>query len=86
MHPDDLKAIWVCYECKKAFAFHSDINDHKDLTGHKLIERVMTIHHQRHWHNNNDVICLTSIEEAAATSFLICLIRKKNIVIGQNRL
>jgi hypothetical protein len=43
MHQDDLKAIWICYECKMIFAFHSDINDHKDLTGHKMIEKVMTI-------------------------------------------
>jgi hypothetical protein len=43
MHPDDLKAIWVCYECKMIFVFHSDIDDHKDLTGHKLIEKVMMI-------------------------------------------
>jgi hypothetical protein len=43
MHQDDLKAIWVCHECRMVFIFHSDINDHKDLTGHTMIEKVMTI-------------------------------------------
>jgi hypothetical protein len=41
MHPDDLKAIWICHECKTVFVFHSDIDDHKNLTGHKIIEKVM---------------------------------------------
>jgi hypothetical protein len=41
MHPDDLKAIWICHECKMKYIFHSDIADHKDLTGHDLIEKVM---------------------------------------------
>jgi hypothetical protein len=40
MHPDDLKAIWICHECKMKYIFHSDIVDHKDLTGHDLIEKV----------------------------------------------
>jgi hypothetical protein len=43
MHPDDLKAVWICYECRTVFIFHSDIDDHKDLTSHKMIEKVMTI-------------------------------------------
>ena len=43
MHPDDLKVIWICHECKKAFVFYSDVEDHKDLSGHKLIEKVMMI-------------------------------------------
>jgi hypothetical protein len=43
MHPDDLKAIWICHECKMVFVFHSDITDHKDLTGHNIIEKVMMI-------------------------------------------
>ena len=34
MDPDDLKAIWICHECRKAFVFHSDIDHHKGLTGH----------------------------------------------------
>jgi hypothetical protein len=43
MHPDDLKAIWICKECHKIFVFHSDVDDHKDLSGHKLNEKVMMI-------------------------------------------
>ncbi len=43
MHPDDLKAIWSCHECRKIFVFHSDVEDHKDLSGHKMIEKVMMI-------------------------------------------
>jgi hypothetical protein len=39
MHPDDLRAIWICHECKMKFIFHSDIEDHKDSTGHKVIEK-----------------------------------------------
>jgi hypothetical protein len=41
MHPDDLKAIWICHECRKIFVFHSDVSDHKDLCGHKMIEKAM---------------------------------------------
>jgi hypothetical protein len=43
MHPDDLKAVWICHECHKVFVFHSDVDDHKGLSGHKMIEKVMTI-------------------------------------------
>ena len=43
MHPDDLKAIWICHECRTVFVFHSDVEDHKGLSGHKLIEKVMMI-------------------------------------------
>jgi hypothetical protein len=43
MHPDDLKVIWICHECKKAFLFHSDVDDHRGLTSHELIEKVMMI-------------------------------------------
>jgi hypothetical protein len=43
MHPDDLKVIWICYECKKVFLFHSDVSDHEDSTSHKLIEKVMMV-------------------------------------------
>jgi hypothetical protein len=41
MRPDDLKAVWICYECKMAFVFHSDANDHEILTGHQLIKKTM---------------------------------------------
>jgi hypothetical protein len=43
MHPDDLKAIWICHECRTVFIFHSDVEDHTDLTGHKTIEKAMMI-------------------------------------------
>jgi hypothetical protein len=43
MHPDDLKAIWICHECHKVFVFHSDVDDHKDLISHKLIKKVMMV-------------------------------------------
>lgn len=29
MHPDDLKIMWMCYECGRKFVFHSDVEDHK---------------------------------------------------------
>jgi hypothetical protein len=37
------KAVWICYECRKVFVFHRDVDDHKGLSGHKMIEKVMTI-------------------------------------------
>ncbi len=43
MHPDDLKVIWICHECKMKFAFHSDVEDHKELTDHQLIEKRGTV-------------------------------------------
>jgi hypothetical protein len=42
MHPDDLKAIWICHECKMKFVFHSDTADHKNLTERKLQETDKT--------------------------------------------
>ncbi len=39
MHPDDLKAIWICHECKMKFIFYSDMADHKSSTGHTVIEK-----------------------------------------------
>ena len=42
MHPDDLKAIWICHECKMKFVFHSDTADHKSLTRRKLQETEKT--------------------------------------------
>jgi hypothetical protein len=41
MHPDDLKAIWICHECRTLVVFHSDIDGHKDSTGHKLITKMV---------------------------------------------
>jgi len=43
MNQDDLKELWICNEFNKLFFFHSDIDDHKDSTGHKLIEQTMMI-------------------------------------------
>jgi hypothetical protein len=43
MHPDDLKAVWICQECHEVFVFHSDVDDHKGLSLHNMIEKVMTI-------------------------------------------
>jgi hypothetical protein len=43
MHPDDLKAIWICRECRTVFVFHSDVEDHKGLRGHNMIEKIMMI-------------------------------------------
>ena len=41
MHPDDLKVIWICHECKMKFLFHSDVEDHTGLSGHKLIAKMI---------------------------------------------
>jgi hypothetical protein len=43
MHPDDLKAVWICHECHKVFVFHSDVDDHKNLSGHKMVKKEMFI-------------------------------------------
>jgi hypothetical protein len=43
MHPDDLKAVWTCHECHKVFIFHSDVDDHKNLSGHMLVEKMTLI-------------------------------------------
>jgi hypothetical protein len=43
MRQDDLKAIWICHECRTVFIFQSDVEDHMDLSGHKTIEKVMMI-------------------------------------------
>jgi hypothetical protein len=54
MHPDDLKAIWICHECRTVFIFHSDVEDHKDLSRHKTIEKVMMMISpaERGWQSN----------------------------------
>jgi hypothetical protein len=43
MHPDDLKAIWICHECRSKFIFHSDIEDHNNSTGHRVTEKKMMV-------------------------------------------
>jgi hypothetical protein len=43
MHPDDLKLIWMCYECGRKFAYHSDVEDHKKNYNHsKMMLRDLT--------------------------------------------
>ena len=39
MHPEDLHMLWVCYQCKSRFVFHSDADDHKLESGHLLIRK-----------------------------------------------
>ena len=39
MHPDDLKVVWTCRECESRFIFHTDINDHIQLTGHSKVQK-----------------------------------------------
>ncbi len=43
MHPEELKAVWICHECHKVFVLHSDVDDHKGLSGHKMIEKATLI-------------------------------------------
>jgi hypothetical protein len=37
MHPDDLKTMWVCCECRSNFLFHSDVEDHKKEFNHSRV-------------------------------------------------
>jgi hypothetical protein len=37
MHPDDLKTMWLCCECKQNFLFHSDVEDHKKEFNHSRV-------------------------------------------------
>jgi hypothetical protein len=37
MHPDDLKTIWLCCECRRNFLFHSDVEDHKRQFNHSRV-------------------------------------------------
>ena len=39
MHVHDLKAIWIWQEFKSISIFNGEIDDHKDSTAHKLIEK-----------------------------------------------
>lgn len=35
--------MWIYHICKMKFVFHSNADDHKDLTEHDVIEKVMMI-------------------------------------------
>lgn len=37
MHPDDLKTMWRCCECRRNFLFHSDVEDHKKEFNHSQV-------------------------------------------------
>jgi hypothetical protein len=37
MHPEDLKTVWLCCDCKRNFLFHSDVEDHKKQFNHSKV-------------------------------------------------
>jgi hypothetical protein len=37
MDPDDLKTLWLCRECGRRFAFHSDVESHKKQFNHSMM-------------------------------------------------
>jgi hypothetical protein len=37
MHPEDLKTVWLCCECRRNFLFHSDVEDHKRQFSHSKV-------------------------------------------------
>lgn len=37
MHPEDLKTVWLCSECRRNFLFHSDVEDHKKHFNHSKV-------------------------------------------------
>ena len=37
MHPEDLKTVWLCSECRRNFLFHSDVEDHKSQFNHSKV-------------------------------------------------
>ena len=37
MHPEDLKTVWLCSECKRNFLFHSDVEDHRKQFNHSKV-------------------------------------------------
>ena len=39
MHPEDLKILCICVECRQRFIFHSDWEDHQVETGHYSIKK-----------------------------------------------
>ena len=38
MHADDLKIVWLCYECGRRFAFNSDVENHKRQYKHSKMK------------------------------------------------
>jgi hypothetical protein len=41
MHPEDLKAVWVCHKCGEVFIFHSDVEDHGSIAGHERVVKMV---------------------------------------------
>ena len=39
MHPEDLKILCICVECRQRFIFHSDWEDHQVEIGHFDIKK-----------------------------------------------
>ncbi|MDQ4067391.1 MAG: hypothetical protein M3114_07375 [Thermoproteota archaeon] len=37
MHPEDLKTVWLCCDCRQNFLFHSDVEDHKRQFNHSKV-------------------------------------------------
>ena len=37
MHPEDLKTVWLCCECRRNFLFHSDVEDHRKQFNHSKV-------------------------------------------------
>lgn len=37
MHPEDLKTVWLCCECRRNFLFHSDVEDHQRQFNHSKV-------------------------------------------------
>ena len=37
MHPEDLKTVWMCCECRRNFLFHSDVEDHQRQFNHSKV-------------------------------------------------
>jgi hypothetical protein len=38
---DDLNAVWVCANCKQSFIFLLDVEEHKEITGHSDIAKII---------------------------------------------
>jgi len=39
MHPEDLKILRICVDCRQRFIFHSDWEDHQHQTGHSSMKK-----------------------------------------------